>query len=92
MALNAWRDALPERCRQILQAQLDEASLIQRQGGDAKVCFYCPKNASLPCFKNADDAIKVAVVVPLGGRMLKQLVALEPSTCAHGWLSTLAKQ
>lgn len=60
--LHAWRDTLSEKERQTLDAQLLAADLMQRQAGDAKVCFCYPPKTGLPMFGNQEPCAHVATV------------------------------
>lgn len=62
MVLQAWRSTLTEEEQQTLDAQLIAADLMQRQAGDAKVCFYYPNNRGVPIFKNQEPCVHAATV------------------------------
>jgi len=63
LVLDAWRQTLLPDMQQVLDAQLQGADLIQRQAGDAKVCFYYPKHYSAPLFGNKATEAHVATVI-----------------------------
>jgi hypothetical protein len=63
ICLDAWRDSLGEGDRAILDSQLSATNLIQRQAGDAKVCFFYPKEQTkIPLFANQQPDLHVADV------------------------------
>lgn len=63
LCLDAWRGALSDAARQVLDAQLKSVNLVQRQAAGAKVCFYSSIENSTPLFNNHDPDQHVATVV-----------------------------
>ena len=59
---DGWRNSLSEQARKTLDQQLSLPYFVQRQAGDAKVCFYWFGD-NVPLFSRGDFALHVATVV-----------------------------
>ena len=62
ICLAAWRATLSEDSKSILAAQFKHPYFVQRQAGDAKVCFYWYNEETLPRFTLSAPALNAAIV------------------------------
>jgi hypothetical protein len=62
LIFDAWRDTLSESNKKVLDEQFRLVELIQRQAGDAKVCFYYSKNYNGLLF-DLKDVVHIATVL-----------------------------
>jgi hypothetical protein len=63
ICLDGWRSTLPNSAKEILDKQLAEVRLIQRQADGAKVCFYYRDETSLPLLLPNRPDLHAATVV-----------------------------
>ncbi|QEX16476.1 hypothetical protein FRZ44_17700 [Hypericibacter terrae] len=63
LALSGWRDTLSQKHQHTLDEQLGAFDSMQRQAGDAKVCFFYDSRKNIPLFGNAAPAVHVADVL-----------------------------
>jgi hypothetical protein len=60
--IDAFLAALDPTIRSVLTEQLSSASVIQRQSGGAKLCFYYPEKAAIPVLSNTSPDVHAATV------------------------------
>ena len=58
----AWEVTLSVESKDVFSAQLKQPYFVQRQAGDAKVCFYWHREDRLSRFKDASLDLNVAIV------------------------------
>ncbi len=63
ICIDAWKSSLSEESKSIFDAQLKQPHFVQRQAGDAKVCFYWFKEPLRPAFKQSEPDLHVATVL-----------------------------
>jgi len=62
LVLDAWKEALSNDYRKILDEQLCAAKYLQRQAGGAKICFYYPDNATVRLFPTKTAETKAGII------------------------------
>lgn len=62
LCINAWKESLSEESKQIFDEQLKQPHFVQRQAGDAKVCFFWFKEPLASTFKLSGADLHVATV------------------------------
>ena len=62
ICIDAWEATLSAESKDVFSAQLKQPYFVQRQAGDAKVCFYWHREDRLPRFKDAAPDLNVAIV------------------------------
>jgi hypothetical protein len=62
LVLDEWRKTLSSENQRVLDSQLQAVDFIQRQAGDAKVCFFYREGKSIPLFPNNKPDLKAATI------------------------------
>jgi|GEM_PF-3816006 len=63
ICIDLWKNHLSEESKNIFDEQLKQPYIVQRQAGDAKVCFYWHKEELLPLFKLSTPDVHAATVL-----------------------------
>jgi hypothetical protein len=63
LCLEAWRGALPDTARKVLDAQLHLLDFVQKQAAGAKVCFFWASGIETPLFDSKVENLHAATII-----------------------------